>query len=81
MEPTIYDQTYFLGLIEKFWWIFLAVITWSLVWKGIALWRAAQNNSKPWFIALLLVNTLGILEIIYILGFSKKPNWFKRLFS
>lgn len=45
---------------------------WSLIWKGIALWKAAKNDSKPWFIALLVINTVGILEIIYIFYFSKK---------
>lgn len=34
--------------------------------KGLALWRAARNNSKAWFVVLLLVNTLGLLEILYI---------------
>ncbi len=39
---------------------------WSLIWKGIALWKAGQRKDKPWFIALLVVNTIGLLEIIYI---------------
>ena len=47
------------------------VIIWSLVWKGWALWRAARNGSKVWFVVLLLVNTLGILEILYVFIFSK----------
>jgi len=51
----------------------LAVIyIWSLVWKGWALWIAAQKKSKYWFIALLLINTLGILDMLYIFIFSKK---------
>jgi lipoprotein signal peptidase len=45
-----------------------------LPWKGVALWRAAINNHKGWFVALLLLNTLAILEIIYIFVFSKKSN-------
>jgi methionyl-tRNA synthetase len=51
--------------------IFLAVI-WSVVWKALALWHAAREGDKVWFIILLLVNTLGILEILYIYVFSKK---------
>lgn len=47
------------------------LMIWTLVWKGIALWKAAQAKSTVWFIILLLVNTLGILEIIYIFYFSK----------
>jgi len=52
----------------------IALLAWSLIWKGIALWKAARNGSKPWFIVLLIVNTVGILEIIYIFAFSKKKQ-------
>jgi hypothetical protein len=44
---------------------------WSLLWKGFALWRAAQNNQRNWFIAMLIINTIGILEIIYLFYFQK----------
>lgn len=50
--------------------IFLGI--WSMIWKAIALWKAARAQSKPWFIVLLLVNTLGILEILYIFVFAPK---------
>ena len=55
-------------------WIVFLVILWVLPWKAIALWRAARNNSKGWFIALLLLNTLGVLEIFYIFVFGKKTE-------
>ena len=45
---------------------------WSFIWKGLALWRAAKNSQKYWFMALLVVNTMGILEIIYLKFFAKK---------
>jgi len=51
---------------------FLVLMAWSFIWKGIALWKTARNGSKPWFIILLLVNTVGILEIVYIFFLSKK---------
>ncbi|MCX6720472.1 MAG: DUF5652 family protein [Candidatus Staskawiczbacteria bacterium] len=54
--------------------LFVAIAVWVIIWKGIALWKAARNNSTPWFIVLLIVNTLGILEIIYIFFFSNKKN-------
>ncbi len=55
--------------------VLLAVI-WTLVWKGIALWKAGQNGHKGWFVALFLLNTLGILEIVYIVWFGqKKPAY------
>jgi hypothetical protein len=43
---------------------------WSLIWKGFALWRAARDESKVWFVILLLVNTLGVLEIVYLFAIS-----------
>lgn len=46
----------------------ILVIAWSLVWKGLALWRAANRKDKWWFIAFLVINTLGILEIVYLFG-------------
>jgi len=51
--------------------IFLIIIIWSIIWKGIALWKAARNGHTAWFVVLMIVNTVGILEIIYILAFSK----------
>ena len=53
-------------------WILVVLVVWSLIWKGLALWKAARLSSKWWFIILLLVNTLGILEIIYFFFVSKK---------
>jgi hypothetical protein len=53
-------------------WIFALVMIWTIPWKGVALWRAARNQSIIWFVILLVVNTLGILEIIYIFIFSRK---------
>ena len=50
------------------------VVIWSLIWKGVALWKAARNSDTAWYIILLIVNTVGILEIIYIYGFSKKGH-------
>ena len=55
-------------------WILLLAILWTLPWKGVALWRASRNGHKKWFIALFVVNTLAILEIVYILFFSKKKE-------
>ncbi len=48
------------------------LMLWTIPWKGVALWKAAKNGHTGWFVAILLLNTLAILEIIYILGFSKK---------
>jgi len=48
------------------------ILVWSIIIKGVALWRAAKDEQKPWFIVLLVINTAGILEIIYLLFFAKE---------
>lgn len=52
----------------------LLFLFWSFYWKGRALWKAARNNSLTWFIALLVINTLGILEILYVYYFGKEKT-------
>lgn len=44
---------------------------WSLIWKGLALWHSAHRDQKTWFIVLLVLNTAGILEIIYLFAVAK----------
>ena len=51
--------------------LLVALLVWSLIWKGIALWKAARNEHKAWYIVMLILNTVGILEIVYIFFFSK----------
>jgi methionyl-tRNA synthetase len=47
------------------------LILWSIVWKGLALWRAAKRGDMIWFIIFLVLNTAGILEIIYLFFVAK----------
>ncbi|HEY4502767.1 MAG TPA: DUF5652 family protein [Candidatus Paceibacterota bacterium] len=54
--------------------LFIILIVWSLVWKGLALWKSARLNQKYWFVALLIVNTVGILEIVYIFVVARKKE-------
>ncbi|MEK9207316.1 MAG: DUF5652 family protein [Patescibacteria group bacterium] len=49
----------------------ILLIVWSLFWKGLALWHSAKKHQGWWFIILLVVNTVGILEIIYLFGVLK----------
>lgn len=53
-------------------WLVVLLTLWTLPWKGIALWKSARLSHKKWFIILLVVNTIGILEIIYIFFVAKK---------
>ena len=50
------------------------LIVWTLLWKCYSVWLASKNNHKKWFVALIILNTLGILEIIYIFKVAKK-SW------
>ncbi len=47
---------------------------WTIIWKGMALWKAARSGNRGWFVALLILNTIGILDILYIYVFSKKKR-------
>ena len=57
-----------------FWLVISLAVAWSMAWKGVALWRAGRNAHLVWFIVLFIVNTLGILPIIYIFAFSRKKE-------
>jgi hypothetical protein len=53
--------------------LFLAlIVVWTVFWKGYSLWTSARAGQKYWFIAILLINTFGLLEIIYIFAVAKK---------
>ena len=47
--------------------LFIALAVWEITWKGFALWRAARRNQPYWFVALLVINTVGLLPILYLL--------------
>ena len=55
------------------WW-FIVAFVWVFVWKGLALWKSARLGAKWWFIAMLVINTLGVLEILYLFVFSKHKS-------
>ena len=69
-----------LFLAQHIWIVFLLVL-WTLPWKGYALWSAAKLGHKWWFIVLLIVNTLAILDIIYIFFVAKKSRELAGIFS
>jgi hypothetical protein len=47
------------------------VVLWSVFWKGLALWQSARRGQPWWFVIMLVVNTVGILEIIYLFAVAK----------
>ena len=74
MTPKELEVINFLHSLNNPWVLtgFILLAVWTIIWKAIALWKAARNGSKPWFIVMMVLNTSGILEIIYIFFFSKK---------
>lgn len=61
--------------------IITAVVIWSFIVKGIALWKAGKYDQKYWFLGLFialflfapLANLAGIVDLIYLTKFAKKP--------
>jgi len=59
--------------------LLVILLLWSLVWKGLGLWHSARRGEWIWFVIMMLVNTVGILEIVYLFAVAKiKPD---KLFS
>jgi hypothetical protein len=50
--------------------IVLLIIAWEVLWKLTAMWYAGKNNSKAWFVALAVINTIGILPILYLIFYT-----------
>ena len=57
----------------------LLLVLWTLFWKGLALWHSGRRGQPWWFVILLVVNSAGILEIIYLFLVAKIK--FAELFS
>lgn len=51
--------------------VLLVLVLWSLFWKGLALWHSGRRGQPWWFVIMMVVNTVGILEIIYLFGVAK----------
>jgi hypothetical protein len=54
--------------------LLLLLVAWSIPWKGIALWKAARRDHLAWFVILFIINTVGLLEIIYIFLVAREPD-------
>lgn len=60
-------------LFNPMWLLWLIpLMVWEAVWKGIGLWNAGRNSQLKWFVAMFILNTAGILPIIYLKFYQKK---------
>ena len=58
-------------------WLIAIIIILALfeaVMKLIAMWRAGRNNHLAWFICIAIINTAGILPVIYLLTHKKNSD-------
>lgn len=75
-NPPAFDSEMFMWFMP----LILLAALWELFWRGVGLYRAARRKHVGWFVLMLLVNSLGIIEIIYLFVVLKiKPkDIFKR---
>ncbi len=50
----------------------LPLIIGDSILRGYSLWKASQSSRKYWFIALFIVNSLGLLPLIYLIFIDRK---------
>ncbi len=55
-------------------WLIYLLIAWETAWTGIAMWKSVKNKHLVWFIVFLVINLIGIPEIIYIIIDSNKKR-------
>jgi len=70
----IAELSQLLGISPTFLFIIILIAIWDGIWKLIALWKSAKNSELAWFIILALINSAGILPILYIYIFSKEKR-------
>lgn len=52
--------------------VLMVIAVVDLMFRGWALWRAARLEQRSWFIALLVINSMAILPIIFLLVTNDK---------
>lgn len=53
---------------------FFILALWDVVWKAVAMWKAARNDQLSWFVIVLIFNSAGILPILYIYFLQPRHN-------
>jgi hypothetical protein len=63
--------------------VLITIVVATLILKGFGMWYAARNRQKYWFVAMLVINGLGIPELIYLTWFrrDKRPSVTPSLFD
>lgn len=72
LKESIHQMKEILHLNHWLVWVIIILCLWDAVWKLISMWKAARNNHLGWFVVLAILNTLGILPMIYCFLIDKK---------
>ena len=56
---------------ETMWIWLIPLVIWTIIWKGIGRWRAGRNDHKIWFVIMFIINSVGIIPIIYLIFIDK----------
>jgi len=59
----------------------IGLILWEAIWKGFSLWRAGRRNQPAWFFLLFVLNTAGILPIIYLIISRERKQKIQKIVS
>jgi len=54
--------------------LLIIIAIWDIIWKGIGMWKSARSRQLAWFVIMFILNTVGILPIIYLLYFQKSSR-------
>lgn len=69
-----YSSMLWTFLVPMFFIAVVLIVVLTFVLKGFALWLSARAGQKWWFIAFLVINTFGILEIVYLIWFRPEEG-------
>ena len=59
-------------------WALMPIFVWDVTWRLLAMWRAVKENQKIWFVLFMIVNSVGLLPIIYLVFVAKEKFWVKK---
>ncbi|HSX07387.1 MAG TPA: DUF5652 family protein [Candidatus Saccharimonadales bacterium] len=51
-----------------------AAVLLEIILRCLALWKSARAQQKGWFIVIVVINSFGIIPLLYLLFANKRPN-------
>jgi hypothetical protein len=54
--------------------VVVIIMVWDLFWRSLGLWYAIKNSQRNWFVAIFILNTVGILPLVYLKFYQKKTK-------